>query len=673
MIKQALRPIVLGVLSFSPIAAAPSILPWGVDLASMDRSVKPGDDFFHFSGGLWMRSTSIPPDRTSWSTFTILRAKAEADVRAIVERIAHRPQRAGSIGRKIADTYNSYSDVAAIEANGLGPIHRDLAEIAAARSYDDVARLMGRPELAVGGPISITAWPDAGNPDRYALNVVQSGLTLPNRDYYLSDDARRSVIRAQFRTYVAAMLDLVQYPDHEASAEAVLRLETEIAKAQWTNERRSDRSLTYHPKSRAQLRAYAPDYPWDVTLAALGVPRQDLFVVKEDGAIRELSRQFRATPIATWRAYMTFHYLAGMADVLPKAFDELTFNFNGRTLSGQQQQRARSLRAIDAVNAALGEGVGQLYVQQHFAPQARAQITAMVENMRAAYRARIARLDWMSPRTRNAALAKLAAMRVKVGYPNRWRDYSTLVIRAGDAVGNRKRSRLWEWRRRAERLDQQTDRDEWGMTPQTVNAYSNSFFNEIVFPAAILQPPYFDPNADPAVNYGGIGAVIGHEMSHAFDDQGAKTDARGAQRNWWDNADLARFGELTARLAKQYSAYEALPGAHVNGQTTLSENIGDLAGVSIAFDAYRRSLHGKNAPILNGFTGDQRFFLAYGQSYRENIRDQALRANLASDPHSPAVFRVNGILRNIDAWYDAFGVVERSRLYLPPEERVRIW
>lgn len=673
MIKQALRPIVLGLLCFSPVAAAPSIDPWGVDLASIDRSVKPGDDFFHFSSGLWMRSTSIPPDRTSWSTFTILRAKAEADVRAIVERIAHRPQRAGSIGRKIADTYNSYSDVPAIEANGLSPIRRDLAEIASARSYDDVARLMGRPELAVGGPMSITAWPDAGNPDRYALNVVQSGLTLPNRDYYLSDDARRSVIRAQFRTYVAAMLDLVQYPDHEASAEAVLRLETEIAKAQWTNERRSDRSLTYHPKSRAQLRAYAPDYPWDVTLAALGVPRQDLFVVKEDGAIRELSRQFRAAPIATWRAYMTFHYLAGMADVLPKAFDELTFNFNGRTLSGQQQQRARSLRAIDAVNAALGEGVGQLYVQQHFAPQARAQIAAMVENMRAAYRARIARLDWMSPHTRNAALAKLAAMRVKVGYPNRWRDYSTLVIRAGDAVGNRKRSRLWEWRRRAARLDQQTDRDEWGMTPQTVNAYSNSFFNEIVFPAAILQPPYFDPNADPAVNYGGIGAVIGHEMSHAFDDQGAKTDARGAQRNWWDNADLARFGELTARLAKQYSAYEALPGAHVNGQTTLSENIGDLAGVSIAFDAYRRSLHGQNAPILNGFTGDQRFFLAYGQSYRENIRDQALRANLASDPHSPAVFRVNGILRNIDAWYDAFGVVKQSRLYLPPEERVRIW
>ena len=673
MIKQALRPIVLGLLSFSPVAAAPTILPWGVDLASMDRSVKPGDDFFHFSSGLWMRSTSIPPDRTSWSTFTMLRAKAEADVRAIVERIAHQPQRAGSIGRKIADTYNSYSDVAAIEANGLSPIRRDLAEIAAARSYDDVARLIGRPELAVGGPISITAWPDAGNPDRYALNVVQSGLTLPNRDYYLSGDARRSVIRAQFRTYVAAMLDLVQYPDHEASAEAVFRLETEIAKAQWTNERRSDRSLTYHPKSRAQLRAYAPDYPWDVTLAALGVPGQDLFVVKEDGAIRELSRQFRATPIATWRAYMTFHYLAGMADVLPKAFDELAFNFNGRTLSGQQRPRARSLRAIDAVNAALGEGVGQLYVQQHFTPKARAQITAMVENMRAAYRARIARLDWMSPRTRNAALAKLAAMRVKVGYPNKWRDYSTLAIRAGDAVGNRKRSRLWEWRRRAARLDQQTDRDEWGMTPQTVNAYSNSFFNEIVFPAAILQPPYFDPNADPAVNYGGIGAVIGHEMSHAFDDQGAKTDARGAQRNWWDNADLARFGELTARLAKQYSAYEALPGAHVNGQTTLSENIGDLAGVSIALDAYRRSLHGHNAPILNGFTGDQRFFLAYGQSYRENIRDQALRANLASDPHSPAVFRVNGILRNIDAWYDAFGVVEQSRLYLAPEERVRIW
>jgi putative endopeptidase len=671
--KRAIRPVLAALLSLPLVAAAPSIPPWGVDLAGMDRSLKPGDDFFHYSGGAWMRSTPIPPDRTSWSTFTMLRAKAEADVRAIVERLAHEPQRAGSVDRKIADTFNSYSDVEAIEADGLRPIRRDLAEIAAARSYDDVARLMGRPELAVGGPMSISAWPDAGNPDRYALNVVQSGLSLPNRDYYLSNDTRRSDVRAQFCRYVAAMFDLIQYPDPEASAEAVLRLETEIARAQWTNERRSDRSLTYHPKSRAQLRTYAPDYPWDETLTALGVPRHDLFVVKEDEAIRELGRQFRATPIATWRAYMTFHYLGGMADVLPKAFDELAFNFNGRTLSGQQQQRARSLRAIDAVNAALGEGVGQLYVQRHFTPHARAQITAMVENIRAAYRARIQHLDWMSPRTRNAALAKLEAIRVKVGYPNRWRNYSTLVVRKADPVGNRKRARLWDWRRRAARLNRQTDRDEWGMTPQTVNAYSNSFFNEIVFPAAILQAPYFDPNADSAVNYGGIGAVIGHEMSHAFDDQGAKTDARGAQRNWWDADDLVRFKELTTHLAKQYSAYEALPGAYVNGRTTLSENIGDLAGVSIAFDAYRRSLHGRNAPILSRFTGDQRFFLAYGQSYRENIRDQALRANLASDPHSPATFRVNGILRNIDAWYDAFGVVQQNRLYLPPDERVRIW
>jgi putative endopeptidase len=642
-------------------------------MAGMDRSVKPGDDFFLYVGGAWMQSTTIPADRSVWSTFSMLRAKAEADVRKIVEGLALRTQRVGSINRKIADTYNSYSDTQAIEAAGITPIQRDLAAIAAVHSHEDIARLMGRPELAVGGPISITVWPDAGNPDRYALNVVQSGLSLPSRDYYLDGDARHAEIRTKLRTFAAAMLDLVRYRDADAAAEAVVALETEIARLHWTNERRSDRLLTYHPMSRRQLRAFAPDYPWDVTLASLGVPRHDLFVVKENGAIRDLTRLFRATPIATWRAYMTLHYLTGMADVLPKEFDDLAFNFNGRTLSGQQQQRPRNLRAIDAVNGALGEAVGQLYVQQHFTPQARAQIAILVEDVRASYRERIQRIEWMSPRTRGAALAKLAAIRVKLGYPDKWRDYSTLLVRAGDPVGNRKRARLWNWRRRAMHLDQRTDRDEWGMNPQTVNAYSNSFFNEIVFPAAILQPPYFDPNADAAVNYGGIGAVIGHEMSHAFDDQGAKTDARGAQRNWWNDADLARFEELTTRLATQYSTYEPLPGVHVNGRMTLSENIGDLAGVGVAFDAYRRSLHGQSAPILNGFTGDQRFFVSYALSYRENIRDQALRANLATDPHSPAMFRVNGIVRNIDAWYDAFGIRPGDRLYLSPRERIRIW
>ena len=654
-------------------AAEPVILPWGFDVGGMDRSVKPGDDFDRYSNGAWKQATPIPPDRSAWGPFAMLRARAESDVKAIVDDIAGRRQPAGSIERKIADTYTAYLDTKAIEAAGLTPVATDLAKIAAARSHEDVARLMGHAELGVGGPLSLTPWPDAANPDRYAINIVQSGLSLPDRDFYLKGDTRSVEVRTKFRSYVAGMLALDHYPDPEGAADAVVALETGIAQAHWTREKRGDRDLTYHPKSRAGLKAFAPDYPWDATLAALRISRQDFYVLKEDSAIRDLAKLFRTTPVTTWRAYMTFRYLNAMADVLPAAFDDLAFDFNGRTLSGQPQKRERWKRATAALNIALGEAVGQIYVRRHFTPEAKAQITALVENLRAAFRVRIERLDWMSADTRRAALAKLAAIRVKVGYPDSWRDYTTLEVRAGDPVGNRKRALLWDWKRRIARLGQPTDRDEWGMTPQNVNAYSNSFFNEIVFPAAILQPPYFDPAADPAVNYSGIGGVIGHEMGHAFDDQGAKTDAKGAQRDWWGKADSARFRALASRLAEQYSRYEPIPGSHLNGAMTLSENIGDLGGLNIALEAYHIALHGQSAPILDGTTGDQRFFLSWAQTYRENIRDEALRADLASDPHSPSVFRVNGVVRNIDAWYDAFGVKPGDRLYLAPSDRIHIW
>ena len=654
-------------------AAAPAIVPWGFDLGGMDRSTKPGDDFDRYSNGAWKQATPIPPDRSAWGAFAMLRAQAEGDVKAIVDDIAGRPQPAGSIERKIADTYNAYLDTKAIEATALAPVAADLATIAAAQSHEDVARLMGHPEFGVGGPVSLTPWPDAANPDRYAINIVQSGLSLPDRDYYLNGDARSVEVRAKFRSYVAAMLALGHYRNPERAADAVIALENGIAQAHWTREKRSDRDLTYHPKSRSLLKAFAPAYPWDATLAALGISRQNIFVLKEDSAIRDLTTLFRSTPVATWRAYMTFHYLNGMADVLPAAFDDLSFDFNGRVLSGQPQKRERWKRATAALNAALGEAVGQIYVQRHFSADAKAQIVALVENLRAAFRARIERLGWMSDDTKQAALAKLAAIRVKVGYPDSWRDYTTLEVRAGDPVGNRKRALLWDWKRRISRLGQATDRDEWGMTPQNVNAYSNSFFNEIVFPAAILQPPYFDPAADLAVNYGGIGGVIGHEMSHAFDDQGAKTDAKGAQRNWWHEADIVRFRALTSRLAAQYSRYEPVPGMRLNGERTLSENIGDLAGLNIAMEAYHIALRGQPAPVLNGTTGDQRFFLSWAQTYRENIRDDALRANLVSDPHSPAIFRVNGVVRNIDTWYTAFNVQPGDRFYLDPGDRIRIW
>jgi putative endopeptidase len=671
-VARILTSLVAG-LFLIPAVGAPRIAPWGFDLAGMDRSVRPGDDFVRYAGGTWMRDTPIPADRASWGPFFALRANAEADVKAIVDEVVSEPHAPGSIEQKIADTYKSYLDAAAIESAGMTPVLADLSSIAAARSHADVARLMGHPDLGVGGPLSISTWPDAANPDRYAVNIVQSGLTLPDRDYYLKDDAKFVEIRREYRAYVEAMLALGNTPAPANAATAVVSLETAIARLQWSREKRGDRDLTYHPKSQAELKAFAPDYPWDAALGALEIPRQDFFVVKEDLAIKELTRLFAATPVETWRAYMAFHYLNGMADLLPAAFDDLAFDFNGRVLSGQLQKRERWKRATVALNSALGEAVGRLYVQRHFTPSAKAQIAALVENLRAAFRKRIAALAWMSPQTKAAAQRKLAMLRVKVGYPDAWRDYSTLDVRAGDPVGNRKRALLWDWRRRIARLGRPTDRGEWGMTPQTVNAYYNSFFNEIVFPAAILQPPYFDPDADPAVNYGGIGGVIGHEMGHAFDDQGAKTDGRGAQRNWWSKSDLVRFKSLTENLAEQYSRYEPLPGIRVNGQRTLGENIGDNGGLSIALEAYRISLGGKSAPVLDGFNGEQRFFLSWAQTYRENIREAQLRADLASDPHSPVRLRVDGVVRNMDEWYAAFDVKPNDALYLEPKARVHIW
>ena len=651
----------------------PQFEPWGLDLNGMDRSVRPGDDFFRYSGGTWMKETPIPPDRSSWSTFIILRANADRDVRAIVDVVSRQPNKQGSIEQKIADFYASYLDTKAIEKAGLGPILDDLSAITAVQSYEDIASLMGRPDISVGGPVSISPWPDAKNPDRYAVNIIQSGLSLPDRDYYLKNEAKFIEVRAKYRSYVEEMLAHVRYPQPGSAADAVVVLETEIARRQWSNEKRSNRDLTYHPKTQAELKAFAPDFPWSRTLSAQGIPAQDFFVVKEADAIKGLTTLFKSTSIETWRAYMTFHYLNGMADVLPAVFDDLSFDFNGRTLSGQPQKRERWKRATAAVNGALGEGVGQLYVRRHFTPQSKAQMAALVENLRAAYAKRISNLAWMSDETKHAALRKLAKFRVKIGYPDKWRDYSTLDVRAGDPVGNRKRAKEWEWRRVTIRLDKATDREEWGMTPQTVNAYYNSYFNEIVFPAAILQPPYFDPDADPAVNYGGIGGVIGHEMGHGFDDQGSKSDEYGVLHTWWKEGDVAQFNAITALLAKQYSQYEASPGMHVNGNQTLSENIGDNGGLGIALEAYLISMHGKQAPVLDGFTALQRFFLSWAQTYRENIRNEQLRADLTSDSHSPAEFRVNGVVRNMDAWYDAFNVKPGNRLYLEPKDRVNIW
>lgn len=667
--------MLLALITFSATGedGKPQIGPWGVDLRGMDLSVKPGDDFFRYGGGTWLKETPIPADRTSWGPFFMLRAKAESDVRILVEELAHTDHEPGSTAQKIADFYRSYSDESAIEAAGLTPVVPDLAAIAAAHSPEDVARLMSRPDLAIRGPLAIEIWPDDRDPDRYSVNISQSGLGLPDRDYYLKDDSKFREIRDDYRTYIARLLTLAAYEDADRWADEILGLETAIAKLHWPANKRGDRILTYNPKSRAELEALAPDYPWQAVLSTRGITAQDLFGAKQPDAINTLASLFRTTPVATWRAYMTFHYLDRMADLLPAAFDDLACDFNGRRLSGQPAKRARWRRAITAVNGALGEAVGRLYVDRYFPPESKAQMAVLVENLRSAYGARIAGLSWMSDETKQAALLKLARLRIKIGYPDRWRDYATLEINAHDPVGNRQRAAAWEWRRKAARLGGPVDRDEWGMTPQTVNAYYNAFFNEIVFPAAILQPPYFDPAADSAVNYGGIGGVIGHEMSHGFDDQGSRSDENGRLRNWWQAQDAAHFQDLAARLAQQYGQYQPLPGMKLDGTLTLAENIGDNGGLSIALAAYRRSLAGKEPPKLDGFTGDQRFFLSWAQSYRENIRNDALRADLTSDPHSPAEFRVNGVVRNMEDWYRAFGVQPGDKLFLAEPDRVQIW
>lgn len=676
LLASACAAFCLPLLPTRVIAAepTPAIGAWGFDVEGMDPMVRPGDDFFRYGGGSWMKNTGIPPDRTSWGAFFALRAKAEADVKAILDDLIQRPHEPGSSEQKIADFYTAWLDTAAIEKAGLDPIQANLAEIAGAGSHEEIARLTARVDIGAGGPVSIDIWADDKDPDRYTVNVSQAGLGMPGRDYYLKTEPAFTDARDRYRTYIEGMLSLAGYPEPAPAAAGILSLETAIAALHWPAETRADRNLTYNPQTRAGLKALAPEFPWEDVLTTLDIPDgHDLFGAKQPDAIQGLAKLFRATSVQQWRDYLTFHCLNATADLLPLAFDDLAFDFNGRTLSGQPQKRERWKRATAALNAALGEAVGEFYVRRHFSAGAKAQMVALVETLRAAFRTRLAQADWMAPATRAAALRKLDKLRVKIGYPDAWRDYAALEVRVGDPVGNRARARLWAWRRKAGRLDRPTDRDEWGMTPQTVNAYYNAFFNEIVFPAAILQPPYFDPAADAAVNYGGIGGVIGHEMGHGFDDQGSKSDENGVLRAWWTDEDVARFRARTDPLVAQYARYEPLPGLRLNGALTLAENIGDNSGLSIALDAWRLSLGGRPAPVLDGFTGEQRFFLSWSQTYRGKVREAQLRQDVLTDPHSPVEFRVNGVVRNLDAWYDAFAVQPGDRLYLDPTERVQVW
>ncbi len=660
-------------------AAKPAIGAWGVDLAAMDRSVEPGDDFFRYTGGTWMKATEIPADRAAWGSFDTLTAKSEEDVRAIIKAAATRALAPGSVERKVVDYYRSYLDTDRIERLGLEPIRKDLARIGKLETHDDVARFVASRDSRATSPVGLAVGLDPKRPDVYIVGVVQAGLGMPDRDYYLKPDARFAETRAKYRSYIETMLRLGGVTDAAAAdADAIFTLETKIAELHWPREKSRNRDLTYNPKSRFELASFAPEFPWDAALESFGARTQNEFIVVQTDAVQGLAKLFRDTPVVTWRAYLMFHVLNNNADVLPKALDDAAFDFNGRVITGQTMQRERWKRAVGAMgvrgfNAPLGEAVGRLYVERHFTPQSKASMAKLVENLRAAFRARIAKLPWMTEETKQAALRKLEKIRVKIGYPDQWRDYASLDIEAGDAYGNRKREFAFNRARDIARLTTPANRRDWSMAPQAVNAYYSPTWNEIVFPAAILQPPFFDLNADDAVNYGAIGAVIGHEMGHGFDDQGSKSDENGILRKWWNAEDEERFKALTDKLALQYSKFEALPGLFVNGRLTLGENVGDLGGINVALEAYKISLGGKPAPRIDGFTGVQRFYLGFGQIWLRLTREEALRNQIVADPHSPAEFRANGTVRNMDEWYEAFGVKEGAKLYLPHEQRVRIW
>jgi putative endopeptidase len=644
---------------------------FGIDLTAMDPSVKPGDDFYRYVNGAWVSTFAMPADKARYGVFDALRDKSEVDVRSLLDELAATPAAAGSVQQKVADLYRSWMDEAAIEARGIDPLKSDLDAIAAARTKTDVVKLMGNIDYA--GPVGLYISPDPADPTRYVVNVTQSGLGMPVRDYYLNEGDRFDAYRAAYLAYVTKILELIGDENPGASAAAVVALETELATVHWSPERQRDVQATNNPVDRAGLAAMIPAMEWDAFLPVAGLGNVQNFVVNETTALRDGAALLDSQPVGAWQKYLAFHLASDYASNLPQAFDDANFDFYRRTLAGVEVQRDRWKRGVQLLDNLIGEGVGEVYVAKFFPPEYKAQMDELVANLVTAMRQRLGELSWMDDATRAEALKKLATFEPRVGYPVKWRDYSAYAVEPGRLLENVRNGRRFEWNREVARLDEPVDRDEWGMNPQTVNAYYNPLVNQITFPAAILQPPFFDPYADPAVNYGAIGAVIGHEIGHGYDDQGREFDETGRIRNWWTPETNERFNAAIARFAEQYNAFCPLEGACVNGNFTMGENIGDLGGLEMAYTAYKLSLNGSEAPVIDGFTGDQRFFMAHAQVWRSIQREDALRNQLLTDPHAPAAARGSIPERNMDAWYAAFGVQEGDAQYIAPENRVRIW
>ncbi len=655
-----------------PSVAAPThIGSWGFGLAGRDLSVAPGADFFGYANGSYLKTLRIPPDRSRFGSFDALSELSQNRVRAVLVEASETPSATGDEA-KIGAAYKAFMDEARIEALDAKPLATTLAEIHGADTREKLAALMGRAEQSYYGAFfDLSEQPDAKAPTRYAIYVSQSGLGLPDRDYYLKPAFAPQ--KAKYQAYISQMLTAAGWPDPEARAADIVAMESRIAEASWTKVEERDPVKSYNPMSTAELAALAPGFPWRPFLDQAKLPGVGAVVVGEKSAFPKIAAIFAETPIATLQAWQAFTVVDGAAPYLSHRFADAHFEFRDKTLGGQAEQKPRWKRAVNTIDRGMGEAVGRVYVAKYFTPEAKAKMEGLIGDLRVALAARIQRLEWMSAPTKAKALEKLSMLTVKVGYPVKWRDYSALEVSSDDLFGDVQRAGAFEWAREIKRLNDPVDRTEWGMTPQTVNAYYNPLQNEIVFPAAILQPPFFDPLADMAVNFGGVGGVIGHEMTHGFDDEGRQFDGHGVLTDWWTPEDAAKFTVQTKRLGGQYDSFEPVKGAHVNGDLTMGENIADLGGLLLGLDAYHLSLKGKPAPVIDGLTGDQRVFLGWAQVWRSAAKEDFKRKLLVTDPHSPPEARVNGVVHNIDAWYAAFNVKPGDALYVAPEQRVRIW
>jgi len=658
----------------APVVATEPQLKSGLDLTGFDRSIRPQDDLYRFVGGAWLAKTEIPNDRSNYGSFAILDDQAQEEVKQLIVAASTQANRpTGSNAQKVGDFYLAYMDISRAESLGISPLKDELARIDAIATPRDVARYIGYSQrIGVAQPFAWFSGPDSKNSTVYLGAIYQNGLTMPDRDYYLSPDEKYAQFRAKFAEYVEQMLARAGERDARSAAARIAALETRIANYQWTKVQNRDPVKTYNPMTLPEYQKLAPGFDWMAFFEGMGAPVQRLDV-SQPSFVKGIGQLVKTVPVSDWRAYFKFQLLDDYSPALSAQFADLEFGFHQKTLNGIPEPLPRWRQAVDSMGSNMGELIGRMFVESHFGAEAKARMLALVGNLLKAFDSSIDGLEWMSPATRAEAKKKLSMITVKIGYPDKWRDYSALSVRSDDLVGNLLRASAFEHQRYVTRTGGPVDKSEWLMTPQTVNAYYNPTTNEITFPAAILRWPFYDMTADDAVNYGGIGSVIGHEISHVFDDSGRQFDGDGNLRDWWTADDGVKFKQRAAELARQYSGYTVLDNRHINGELTLGENIGDLSGMAVAFKAYQISLNGKAAPEIDGFTGQQRFFLGWAQVWRRKYRDAELLKRLVTDPHSPSEFRANGPASNIDAFYDAFAVKPDDRMYRAPNERVKIW